>query len=83
MRWRNEPLARRNYQSEEPSQAAERQRRYRRRRRAGIQVVPVEVDAEIVNMLVTKGCLSEQDTLDPQKIADALRKLVEERTAGT
>ena len=62
--------------------AAERQYRYRQRRRAGIQVVPVEVDTEIVDTLVTKGRLSEHDTLDPKKIADALRELAGEITVG-
>ena len=62
--------------------AAERQYRYRQQRRAGIQVVPVEVDTEIVGTLVTKGRLSEHDTLDPKKIADALGKLAEEITVG-
>ena len=55
---------------------------YRQRQRAGIQVVSVEVDAEIVDMLVTKGRLSEQDTLDPEKIGNALLELAEERTVG-
>ena len=59
--------------------AAERQYRYRQRRRAGIQVVPVEVDAEIVDTLVMKGWLSDQDTLDPKNIAAALRELAEEK----
>ena len=62
--------------------AAERQCRYRQRRRAGIRVVPVEVDAEIVDTLVMKGWLSDQDTLDPKNIAAALRELAEEKTVG-
>ena len=62
--------------------AAERQRRYRQRRRAGIQVVSVEVDAGIIDMLVTKSRLSERGALDPKKIADALLELAVERTVG-
>ena len=58
--------------AEKRAKDAERQRRYRRRRRDGVQVVPVEVDAGILNTLIKDGRLSEQDLLDPKKIADAL-----------
>ena len=75
-------MAGRQDQSEELSQAAERQRRYRQRRRAGIQIVPVEVDAGILNTLIREGRLSEQDLLYSEKIADALRELAEEITVG-
>ncbi len=76
-------MGRRQDQSEELSQAAVRQRRYRQRRRAGIQVVSVEVGVETVDMLVTKGRLTEQDTLNPMKIADALLELAEQKTVGS
>jgi hypothetical protein len=75
-------MAGRQDQSEELSQAAERQRRYRQRRRAGIQIVPVEVDAGILNTLIREGRLSEQDLLYSEKIAAALRELAEEKTVG-
>ena len=52
------------------------------RRRSGGQIVPVEVDAGILNTLIREGRLSEQDLLYSEKIADALRELAEEITVG-
>jgi hypothetical protein len=71
----------RTFNQKDPT-AAERQYRYRQRRRAGIQIVPVEVDAGILNTLIREGRLSEQDLLYSEKIADALRELAEEITVG-
>ncbi len=47
-----------------PTPAAERQRRHRERRRAGIFVVPVQVTCEMVEALFKRGDLCETDALD-------------------
>ena len=55
-----------------PTPEAERARLYRRRQKAGIQVLPVKVDHEIVDALIADGRLSADDALDTGKLADAL-----------
>lgn len=51
---------------------AERARRYRRRQRDGIQVVPVEVDQVTVEALVRMGRLDRNSVGDPLAIGEAL-----------
>ncbi len=53
----------------------ERKRRYRKRQRQGIQVVPVEVDQEIVESLIAKRLLNPADCGDSDKVSVALEKL--------
>ena len=55
-----------------PSPVAERMRRYRRRQKAGVQVISLEVDFETVDALIDGGWLTEDDARDSEKIADAL-----------
>jgi ribosomal protein S12 len=57
--------------------SAEYQRRYRRRRREGRRVVPVEIDESIIeDALIRRGFLLAQDADDPKKLAAALREAV-------
>ena len=55
---------------------AERQRQWRDRRRAGVQLVSVEVDQHVIDELVWSGLLDRQDVGNRQRIAEALRKSV-------
>ncbi len=47
-----------------PTPAAERQRRHRERRRAGIFVVPVEVTCAMVQALVDQGDVDDPNSSD-------------------
>ena len=57
----------------QPLTPAEKQRRYRRRQRDGVQVVPVEVDDGLLTDLIKSGLLVEAESEDAMKIAKALR----------
>ena len=60
------------------SSAAERMRRTRERRRAGIiAVVSVEVKQQDVNRLVARNLISSDETGDREKIAAAVRRVLE------
>ncbi len=51
---------------------AERQRRFRERRRAGIFVVPVKVTCETVEALIKRGDLDEADARDLDCVGKAI-----------
>ncbi len=55
-----------------PSPAAERQRRHRDRRRAGIFVVPVQVTGEMVEALCRRGDVDEDDSSDLDQVGEAI-----------
>ncbi len=55
-----------------PTPAAERQRRHRDRRRAGIFVVPVQVTGEMVEALVDQGDVDEANSSDLDRIGEAI-----------
>ncbi len=55
-----------------PIPAAERQRRHRERRRAGIFVVPVQVTYEIAEALIKRGDLDEADARDLDCVGKAI-----------
>ena len=55
-----------------PTAAAERQRRHRERRRAGIFVVPVQVTCEMVEALIKRGDLDEADARDLDCVGEAI-----------
>ncbi len=55
-----------------PLPAAERQRRHRERRRAGIFVVPVEVTGEMVQALVDQGDVDEANSSDLNRVGNAI-----------
>ena len=54
------------------SPAAERQRRHRERRRAGIFVAPVQVTGAMVEALFKRGDLCEADALDLDCVGEAI-----------
>ena len=54
---------------------AERMRRYRERQKDGRQVVPVEVDQEMVEMLLANRVLKREDCGDPNAIGRAISAL--------
>ena len=58
--------------SDTPTSAAERQRRHRDRRRAGIVVVPVQVTGEMVEALCRRGDVDEGDSSDLDQIGEAI-----------
>ena len=55
-----------------PTPAAERQRRHRERRRAGIFVAPVQVTGAMVEALFKRGDLCEADALDLDCVGEAI-----------
>ncbi len=55
-----------------PTPAAERQRRHRERRRAGIFVVPVRVAGEMLEALIKRGDLDEADARDLDCVGEAI-----------
>ena len=55
-----------------PTPAAERQRRHRERRRAGIFVAPVQVTGQMVEALFKRGDLCEADALDLDCVGKAI-----------
>ncbi len=55
-----------------PTAAAERQRRHRERRRAGIFVVPVQVTCEMVETLIKQGDLDEANSSDLDCVGKAI-----------
>ena len=55
-----------------PSSSAERQRRHRDRRRAGIFVVPVQVTGEMVEALCRRGDVDEDDSSDLDQVGEAI-----------
>ncbi len=61
----------------EPSPCAARARRYRRRRRAGIVLVPVAVHSEALKALLEYGLLaSTADAGNRAKVAEAIQLLL-------
>ena len=55
---------------------ADRQRRYRKRQKDGVQVVPLPVGYTLIDRLIDEGLLSPDDALDPGKLAEAILKTV-------
>ena len=55
-----------------PTPAAERQRRHRERRRAGIFVAPVQVTGAMVEALFKRGDLCEADALNLDCVGEAI-----------
>ncbi len=55
-----------------PTPAAERQRRHRDRRRAGIFVVPVAVNSEMITALVDRGDVDEANATDLDNVGKAI-----------
>ena len=55
-----------------PSPAAERQRRFRERRRRGVFVVPVEVTCEMIQALVDQADVEEADCSDLDHVGEAI-----------
>ncbi len=56
-----------------------RNRRYRRRLREGLTVAPVEVPASVINTLIDRGWLAEDEAGDPHCLGEAVLKAAEER----
>ncbi len=55
-----------------PTLAAQRMRRYRRRRRRGLLAVRAEVGPEVVDTLIAHGWLSADEARDPKAVGAAL-----------
>ena len=60
------------------SSAAERQRRYRERRRRGVLIAWAEVAPECVEALISRGRLRPEDSTDARLLGAALARLVAE-----
>ena len=55
-----------------PTPAAERQRRHRERRRAGIFVAPVQITCAMLEALFKRGDLCEADALNLDCVGEAI-----------
>lgn len=55
-----------------PTAAAERQRRYRRRRKLCARLATAEVPADVVAGLAERGWLDGSEAEDPQRLGDVL-----------
>ena len=63
--------------------AAERQRRHRERRRAGVLVVTLELPPEIVDTLVAWGWLSADQAKNPRALAEVIEEMLDCKMRGT
>ncbi len=63
--------------------AAERQRRHRERRAAGVRVVQVEVNQEAIARLIALGWLSEVEAQDRGCVTTALENMIDCYGRGT
>ena len=59
------------------SPAAERQRRYRARRRHGMRMLTVELGPAVLERLVAEDWLNAEETRDAAKIGDAIADLLD------
>jgi hypothetical protein len=65
------------------TKAAERQQRWRFRRKLGRRQVMVDCDEDLIlQALIESGRLSETEALDPEKVADAIGEVVREWSAA-
>ncbi len=60
-----------------PTLAAERQRRYRARRRCGMRMLTVELRPECLERLVAEGWLNADESRDAAKVGDAVADLLD------
>ena len=74
MRCRSKPTDRGGAVMDSLSPAAERQRRYRRRRKRGLSVAMAEVPIQVVEALVGRGFLAEDEVSDPRCLGAALAR---------
>ena len=51
---------------------AQRQQRYRQRQKAGISIIPVPVDHELVEHLIEDGILDEKESADNRSVARSI-----------
>src|SRR5258708_24863213 len=59
------------------SSGAQRQRRYRQRRRLGAVIIPVAIDEyAVVDALIEAGILDEDESADRSRVAVALERIV-------
>ena len=66
-----------------PMSPAERMRRHRERRRAGLRVVQVEVNQEAIARLIALGWLSEVEAQDRSRVITALENIIDCYGRGT
>jgi len=64
-----------------PSPAAERQRRYRERRRRGVLIAWAELTPECIEAMIARGRLPAADTTDARSLGAAVSRLVAEWAA--
>lgn len=58
--------------------SAERNRRYRQRRRDGVRVVPLALHHDVLDDLIERHLLAGWDEGDPRAVADAIRAALEQ-----
>ena len=63
--------------SRRPSPAAERQRRYRARLRAGLCLAHCELPPAVVEALLDEGLVSDEGSRDRRKLGAAVARLLE------
>ena len=66
-----------------PLTGAERQARYRARKRHGVRLAQTDLDPEIVAGLVERGLISPEEATDPRRLGDALADLADCWLRGT
>ncbi len=63
--------------SRRPSPAAERQRRYRTRLRAGLCLAHCELRPEVVEVLLDEGLVTDEGSRDRRKLGTAVASLLD------
>ena len=67
----------------QPITGAERQRRYRARKRHGVRLAQTDVDPDIVAGLVERGLISPEEAAEPRRLGDALADIADCLIRGT
>jgi hypothetical protein len=77
-----ESVSMHEHTSREPTPAAQRMRHYRRRRRNGMRVVLVALNAREIDRLVERGYLVPSQTTDRKQIQSAAKRLISDVLLG-
>ncbi len=60
-----------------PLPAAEKQRRYRERKRAGSRIASTEISSDVIEGLIRHGWISAEEAKDPSALGAALADLAD------
>jgi hypothetical protein len=62
-----------------PTADAARARRYRHRRKLGVQMLTIEVSQKLIDALVATGRLAERDSSNAQRVTSVIQSLITQR----